>query len=191
VLSISGYHMAVVAAWCSFAVRALLALDPGLDREFSDQEMGGRSRAVRRDLLLLLSGAEVATQRSFLMTAVVLIAVMVDRRAVTFRTLAVAAMIVLRDRAGSAGASELSDVVRANPGPGGPGADRHARLFATPDSSTTAKVALWAGANSSPWMLASLVAGFADHAVLGVSFPSRGALRRARQSGAMPVSPRW
>ena len=44
---------------------------------------------------LLLSGAEVATQRSFFMTAVVLIAVMVDRRAVTFRTLAVAAMIVL------------------------------------------------------------------------------------------------
>ena len=44
---------------------------------------------------LLLSGAEVATQRSFFMTAVVLIAVMVDRRAITFRTLAVAAMIVL------------------------------------------------------------------------------------------------
>ena len=42
-----------------------------------------------------LSGAEVATQRSFFMTAVVLIAVMVDRRAITFRTLAVAAMIVL------------------------------------------------------------------------------------------------
>jgi len=44
---------------------------------------------------LLLSGAEVATLRSFVMTAVVLIAVMVDRRAITFRTLAVAAMIVL------------------------------------------------------------------------------------------------
>ena len=44
---------------------------------------------------LLLSGCDVATQRSFFMTAVVLIAVIVDRRAVTFRTLAVAAMIVL------------------------------------------------------------------------------------------------
>jgi competence protein ComEC len=44
---------------------------------------------------LLLSGSDVATQRSFFMTAVVLIAVIVDRRAVTFRTLAVAAMIVL------------------------------------------------------------------------------------------------
>jgi hypothetical protein len=36
-----------------------------------------------------------ATQRSFFMTAVVLIAVIVDRRAVTFRTLVVAAMLVL------------------------------------------------------------------------------------------------
>jgi competence protein ComEC len=43
----------------------------------------------------LLSGAEVATQRSFLMTAVVPIAVIVDCRALTFRTMAVAAMIVL------------------------------------------------------------------------------------------------
>jgi competence protein ComEC len=43
--------------------------------------MGG-GRAVRRDLHLLLSSAEVATQRSFMMTAVVLIAVMVDRRTV-------------------------------------------------------------------------------------------------------------
>jgi competence protein ComEC len=44
---------------------------------------------------LLLSGAEVATQRSFYMTAVVLIAVMFDRRAVTFRTLALSAIVVL------------------------------------------------------------------------------------------------
>jgi competence protein ComEC len=51
--------------------------------------------ALAAALFYLLSGAEVATQRSFFMTAVVLIAVMIDRRAVTFRTLAVAAMIVL------------------------------------------------------------------------------------------------
>ena len=44
---------------------------------------------------LLLSGAEVATQRSYYMTAFVLIAVMVDRRAITFRTLALAAIVVL------------------------------------------------------------------------------------------------
>jgi predicted membrane metal-binding protein len=57
--------------------------------------MGRRRGACGGAFYLLLSGAEVATQRTFFMTAVVLIAVMVDRRAVTFRMLAVAAMIVL------------------------------------------------------------------------------------------------
>jgi competence protein ComEC len=43
----------------------------------------------------VLSGAEVATQRSFIMTAVVLIGVMADRPALTLRTIAVAALAVM------------------------------------------------------------------------------------------------
>jgi competence protein ComEC len=66
---------------------------PGADHRLSDQEMAAAAALAAALFYLLLSG--VATQRSFFMTAVVLIAVMVDRRAVTFRTLAVAAMIVL------------------------------------------------------------------------------------------------
>jgi competence protein ComEC len=44
---------------------------------------------------LVLSGAEVATQRSFIMIAIVLVGVMVDRPAITLRTLTVAAILVL------------------------------------------------------------------------------------------------
>jgi competence protein ComEC len=95
VLSISGYHMAVVAGVVFFAVRALLALFPALTVSFPIKKWSAAAALVAAAFYLLLSGAEVATQRSFFMTAVVLIAVMVDRRAVTFRTLAVAAMIVL------------------------------------------------------------------------------------------------
>jgi competence protein ComEC len=95
VLSISGYHMAVVAGVVFFAVRALLALIPGLAVSFPIKKWSAGAALVAAAFYLLLSGAEVATQRSFFMTAVVLIAVMVDRRAITFRTLAVAALIVL------------------------------------------------------------------------------------------------
>src|ERR1700738_2861396 len=95
VLSISGYHMAVVAGVVFFAVRALLALIPGLTVTFPIKKWSAAAALAAAAFYLLLSGAEVATQRSFFMTAVVLIAVMVDRRAVTFRTLAVAAMVVL------------------------------------------------------------------------------------------------
>ena len=95
VLSISGYHMAVVAGVVFFAVRAMLALIPRLTTGFPIKKWSAAAALGAAAFYLLLSGAEVATQRSFFMTAVVLIAVMVDRRAVTFRTLAVAAMIVL------------------------------------------------------------------------------------------------
>ena len=95
VLSISGYHMAVVAGVVFFAIRALLALFPVLTVAFPIKKWAAAGALAAAAFYLLLSGAEVATQRSFYMTAVVLIAVMVDRRAVTFRTLALAAMIVL------------------------------------------------------------------------------------------------
>src|SRR5271154_4181404 len=78
-----------------FAVRALLALIPGLAASYPIKKWAAFAALLTAAFYLLLSGAEVATQRSFYMTAVVLIAVMVDRRAITFRTLALAAMIVL------------------------------------------------------------------------------------------------
>ena len=94
-LSISGYHMAVVAGVVFFAVRALLALIPGFAVSYPIKKWSAAAALVAAAFYLLLSGGEVATQRSFFMTAVVLIAVMVDRRAITFRTLAVAALTVL------------------------------------------------------------------------------------------------
>ena len=88
-------NMASLTGVVFFAVRALLALIPPLTTCFPIKKWSAAAALAAALFYLLLSGAEVATQRSFFMTAVVLIAVMVDRRAITFRTLAVAAMIVL------------------------------------------------------------------------------------------------
>jgi len=95
------------------------------------------------------------------MTAVVLIAVMVDRRAVTFRTLAVAAMIVLTVAPEAlvhpsfqmSFAATLGLVALVQIG--------LPRLFATPDHTATARVALWGGREIAMLLLASLVAGLA------------------------------
>ncbi|GAA3852997.1 ComEC family competence protein [[Pseudomonas] carboxydohydrogena] len=95
VLSISGYHMAVVAGVVFFAIRALLALNPALSARYAIKKWAALAALIAALFYLLLSGAEVATQRSFYMTALVLVAVMADRRAITFRTLALAAMLVL------------------------------------------------------------------------------------------------
>src|ERR1700746_2925313 len=142
VLSISGYHMAVVAGVVFFALRALLALVPALTVSFPIKKWAAAVALVAAAFYLLLSGAEVATQRSFFMTAVVLIAVMVDRHAITFRTLAVAALIVLAvapeslvhpsfqmSFAATLGLVALVQIGMPN-------------LFASPDHSTTARIAM-------------------------------------------------
>jgi competence protein ComEC len=161
VLSISGYHMAVVAGVVFFAVRALLALFPGLTASFPIKKWAAAAALFAAAFYLLLSGSEVATQRSFFMTAVLLIAVMVDRRAVTFRTLAVAAMLVLvmfpealvHPSFQMSFAATLGLVALVQIG--------MPRLFAAPDNSATARAALWGGREIAMLALTSLVAGFA------------------------------
>ena len=161
VLSISGYHMAVVAGVVFFAFRALLALIPALATGFPIKKWSAAAALAAAAFYLLLSGAEVATQRSFYMTAVVLIAVMVDRRAITFRTLALAAMVVLmlapeavvHPSFQMSFAATLGLVALVQIG--------MPRLFASPDHSATARVALWGGREIMTLALASLVAGLA------------------------------
>ncbi|ULK98194.1 ComEC/Rec2 family competence protein [Bradyrhizobium sp. I71] len=187
VLSISGYHMAVVAGVVFFAVRALLALIPGLAAGFAIKKWSAAAAMVAAAFYLLLSGAEVATQRSFFMTAVVLIAVMVDRRAITFRTLAVAALIVLAvapealvhpsfqmSFAATLGLVALVQIGMPN-------------LLASPDHSATARIALWGGREIAMLFLASLIAGLATTPYAAFHFHRVTPYGVLANLGAMPV----
>jgi len=183
VLSISGYHMAVVAGVVFFAIRALLALVPVLTVSFPIKKWAAAVALAAAAFYLLLSGAEVATQRSFYMTAVVLIAVMVDRRAITFRTLALSAIVVLvlapealvHPSFQMSFAATLGLVALVQIG--------MPRLFATPENSAAAKVALWGGRELVTLTLASLVAGLATTPYAAFHFHRVTPLRRAGQSG--------
>ncbi|HET7257792.1 MAG TPA: ComEC/Rec2 family competence protein [Xanthobacteraceae bacterium] len=95
VLSISGYHMAVVAGIIFFALRAVFALLPAFSNRHPIKKWAALAALGAAAFYLVLSGAEVATQRSFIMIAIVLIGIMVDRPTLTFRTLTVAAFVVL------------------------------------------------------------------------------------------------
>lgn len=187
VLSISGYHMAVVAGVVFFAVRALLALIPGLAAGFAIKKWSAAAALVAAAFYLLLSGAEVATQRSFFMTAVVLIAVMVDRRAITFRTLAVAALIVLAvapeslvhpsfqmSFAATLGLVALVQIGMPN-------------LFASPDHSATARIAMWGGREIAMLFLASTIAGLATTPYAAFHFHRVTPFGVLANLGAMPV----
>jgi len=95
VLSISGYHMAVVAGIVFFFIRAGLALIPSLANRHPIKKWAAGAALFAAAFYLLLSGAEVATQRSFVMIAIVLIGILVDRPTLTFRTITIAAGGVL------------------------------------------------------------------------------------------------
>ena len=162
VLSISGYHMAVVAGIVFFVVRALLALVPALALRRPIKKWAAFAALVAATFYLVLSGAEVATQRSFIMTAIVLLGVMVDRPALTLRTLSVAALAVLllapeavvHPSFQMSFAATLALIALYEHGlPWMRGRRRHAR------SARASRCG--AGAGSSALILASLVAGLA------------------------------
>ncbi|HZL30032.1 MAG TPA: ComEC/Rec2 family competence protein [Pseudolabrys sp.] len=160
VLSISGYHMAVVAGIVFFVVRAGLALAPSLASRRPIKKWAAAGALVAAAFYLLLSGAEVATQRSFIMIAIVLVGVMADRPAITFRTLTVAAFAVLLLAPQSvvhpsfqmSFAATLALIAAYQYG---------LPWRANADTSLGARVALWGGREIVGLILASFVAGLA------------------------------
>jgi competence protein ComEC len=161
VLSISGYHMVLVAGGVFFVVRALLALVPMFALRYPIKKWAALAALGAAAFYLLLSGAEVATQRAFIMTAIVLLAVMVDRSALTLRTLAVAALAVMLfapqavvhpsfQMSFAATLALIAAYERGTPW-----------ALAGAHTSFGARVALWGGREVISLVLASLVAGLA------------------------------
>ena len=139
----------------------MLALIPALASRHPIKKWAALGALVAAAFYLLLSGAEVATQRSFIMTAIVLIGVMVDRPALTLRTLAVAAFGVLLlapeavvhpsfQMSFAATLALIAAYERGLPW-----------MMPAPTRSLGARVALWGGREIVGLMLASLVAGLA------------------------------
>lgn len=160
VLSISGYHMAVVAGIVFFFIRAGLALVPSLATQYPIKKWAAFGALVAAAFYLLLSGAEVATQRSFIMIAIVLTGVMLDRPAITFRTLTVAALCVLVLAPASVvhPSFQMSFAATLALVSG----YQYGLLWrADADTSLGARVALWGGREIAGLILASLVAGLA------------------------------
>lgn len=95
VLAISGLHMALVAGTVFFALRTGLSLFPSFAQRFAVKKVAAATSLLVATAYLLISGASVSTQRAWLMLAIVLVAVMVDRPALTLRNVALAAICII------------------------------------------------------------------------------------------------
>ncbi|MGR3513693.1 MAG: ComEC/Rec2 family competence protein [Paracoccaceae bacterium] len=94
-LAISGLHMGLLTGFVFGALRLGLALMPGQAVRWPAKKLAAGGALIAGAGYLMLSGGNVATERAFIMVAVMFGAVFADRRAITLRAVAVAAMIVL------------------------------------------------------------------------------------------------
>lgn len=97
-LAISGLHMGLLTAFVFGALRYALALVPLVNLRWPVKKLAAFGALMAASGYLALSGGNVATERAYIMVAVMLVAVMFDRRALTLRAVALAAIIVLLRR---------------------------------------------------------------------------------------------
>ena len=94
-LAISGLHLALVAGTLFFAARIALALAPPLALRLPTKKLAALVALLGAFGYLLISGGTIPTQRAFAMTALALLAVMLDRNPFSMRLVAWAALVVL------------------------------------------------------------------------------------------------
>ena len=94
-LAISGLHMGLLAGFVFASTRLLLLVVPHTRHYWPGKKIAAGVALMAAAGYLALSGGNVATQRAFVMAAVMLVAVMLDRRALSLRAVAMAALIVL------------------------------------------------------------------------------------------------
>ena len=95
IVSISGLHMTLLAAAVFALIRGGGALVPWVALHWPLKKIAAVVALVAAGAYLVISGCDVAAQRSYVMTATVLVAVLLDRPALTMRAVALAALLVL------------------------------------------------------------------------------------------------
>jgi competence protein ComEC len=94
-LAISGLHLGLMAGTVFLLLRAGLALVPPLALRYPIKKWAAVAALQAAGFYLFLAGATVPTQRAFVMAGIVLLAVLLDRLAITMRLVAWAAVAVL------------------------------------------------------------------------------------------------
>ena len=95
ILAISGLHMALLAGGTYSALAFILACILPLSRRYDVRKFAAMAAIGAASFYLILSGASVATQRAWVMSTIFFLAIILDRRAVSMRSVSVAALITL------------------------------------------------------------------------------------------------
>ncbi|MEY1555678.1 ComEC/Rec2 family competence protein [Yoonia sp. R2331] len=94
-LAISGLHMGLLTGFVFAALRYGLALWPRAALRWPVKKIAAVCALIVGAFYLALSGGNVATERAYIMVSVMFVAILLDRRALTLRAVAMAAILVL------------------------------------------------------------------------------------------------
>lgn len=94
-LSISGLHMSMITGLMFFLVRLLIAFVPPLALRYNSKKIAAVFALIISFVYLQISGSAIPAQRAFIMTFIVLLGILLDRRAISMNTIALAALLVL------------------------------------------------------------------------------------------------
>lgn len=94
-LAISGLHMGLLTGFVFGLLRLVMAMVPAFALRAPTRKLAALGALAAGAFYLVLSGGNVATERAFIMVAVMLVAVLLDRRAISLRSVAMAATLIL------------------------------------------------------------------------------------------------
>ncbi len=95
IYSISGLHMSLVAGAVFWFLRWVLAMFPSIALRFPVRALAGGTALFCVSVYLLLSGGAIAAVRSYIMIAVVFLAILLNRPALSLRNVALAGLLIL------------------------------------------------------------------------------------------------
>ncbi len=95
VLSISGLHLALAGGLFFWIIRALFALFPAIVLRYPVKKWAAIGALAGSTFYLLISGCEAPAVRSWIMLSMMFVAVLFDRPALSMRSVAVAAILII------------------------------------------------------------------------------------------------
>ncbi len=95
IISISGLHMAIVGGFAFAAARLVIAAWPWLALRVPGKKVAAVAGLTAVGAYLIVSGAPPPAERAAITAATAFLAILVDRQAISLRTLAIAALAIL------------------------------------------------------------------------------------------------
>ncbi|MBQ7413018.1 MAG: ComEC/Rec2 family competence protein [Alphaproteobacteria bacterium] len=94
-LSVSGFHLSLLAAFVFLLIRSVLSFFPVIVERTSTKKIAAIVALICSTAYIFISGLQIPAVRSWVMLTIVLIALMFDRNAISVRSLSIAAFLIL------------------------------------------------------------------------------------------------